>query len=262
MTEQLSLDEPIAVGSVFRKSAPRIVRDGLGPLACFFVGWKLVGLVAGIGLATLFGLVMYRIERGKGRPALIVRVALGLVLLRAVAGLISGSAKVYLGQEVLIDAVIGLILLESVRRGRPLAQLFGEEVYAFPDPVKESETYAHTFRVVTLAWASYFLVRSGVRLAAVLTLSVDHYLLVAAISDAPFLLAMLAWSIFYTSRAFRRSEELGEAVAVAEARAAGGGLDPVGPRGDSYARLTPGLYRRPRWLAPTTSSAGRFAAAT
>lgn len=220
MNEELTLDEPIAVGAVFRKSAPRVLRDGLGPLVCFFIGWKLVGLVAGIALATVFALVMYRRERRIGRPALIVRVALGLVLLRAVVGLISGSARVYLGQEVVIDAVIGFILLESIRRGRPLAELFGEEVYAFPEPVKQSATYAHTFRVVTLTWASYFLTRSAVRLAAVLTLSVDHYLLVAAISDAPFLLGLLGWSIFYTSRAFRRSEELGGAIEAAEARAA------------------------------------------
>src|SRR5436190_18281650 len=93
---ELSLDSPLALRAVLRRSAPRLVRDALGPLACFFIGWKLVGVGFGIALATTFGLVMYRHERRSGRPAIVVRVALGLVLIRAVVGLVSGSARVYL----------------------------------------------------------------------------------------------------------------------------------------------------------------------
>src|SRR3954469_23970815 len=91
----LVLAEPFAVGAVLRRSAPRILRDGIGPIVVFFIGWKLVGLVAGIALATAFAVLMYRRERRHGRPALVVRVALGLVLVRATVGLISGDAKVY-----------------------------------------------------------------------------------------------------------------------------------------------------------------------
>ena len=95
----LVLTEPFDVRSVIRRSAPRIVRDALGPIVAFFIGWKLIGLVAGIGFATAFAILLYRRERSHGRPALVVRVALVLVLIRATVGLISGDAKVYLGQE-------------------------------------------------------------------------------------------------------------------------------------------------------------------
>ena len=215
----LVLAEPFAVRSVLRRSAPRIVRDALGPIAAFFIGWKLVGLVAGIGLATVFALALYRRERSHGRPALVVRVALGLVLVRAVVGLISGSAKVYLGQEVVLDALIGITVFSSVFVGRPLAQAFGREVYPFPEEVRSSTTYARTFRTITLVWGAYFLIRSGVRLAALLTLSVDGYLLVDALSGAPFLVTLLAWSVVYTARMFRRSDEWGGEIVAAEARA-------------------------------------------
>jgi hypothetical protein len=217
---ELSLESPLELRVVLRRSAPRLVRDALGPLACFFIGWKLVGVGAGIGLATVFGLTMYRHERRSGRPAIIVRVALALVLIRAVVGLASGSARVYLGQEVVIDALLGLIVLGSVWRGRPLAGLFAREVFPLPEALRGSDTWVRTFRTVTVVWGSYFLIRSVVRLAALLTLSVDRYLLVAALSDAPFLIGMLAWSIAYTARAFRRSDEWGAAIAVAEAHAA------------------------------------------
>ena len=215
----LVLAEPFAVGSVLRRSAPRIVRDALGPIAAFFIGWKLVGLVAGIGLATVFALALYRRERSHGRPALVVRVALGLVLVRAVVGLISGDAKVYLGQEVVLDALIGITVFSSVFVGRPLAQAFGREVYPFPEEVRSSTTYKRTFRTITLVWGAYFLLRSGVRLAALLTLSVDGYLLVDALSGAPILVTLLAWSVVYTARMFRRSDEWGGEIVAAEARA-------------------------------------------
>src|SRR5205807_4993404 len=90
-------DTPTA-RSILRRSAPRVLRDALRPILSFFVGWKLAGLVVGIGLATAFAAVIYRHERRAGRPAIIVRVAFVLVLIRAVVGLTSGSARVYLGQ--------------------------------------------------------------------------------------------------------------------------------------------------------------------
>ena len=214
---ELVLEAPIAVRAILRRSAPRIVRDALGPLASFFIAWKLAGLVVGISCATAFALLMYRRERRRGRPAVIVRVALGLVLLRAVVGLITGNAKAYLGQDVAIDAVLGLIVMGSVVIGRPLGELFAREVYPFPDQIRRSETYRRTFRSITLVWGSYFLLRCGVRLAALILLSVDGYVLVAALSGAPFIIALLAWSVMFTTRRFRRSEEWGGAIAAAEA---------------------------------------------
>jgi hypothetical protein len=219
--EELVLEAPLAVRAILRRSAPRIVRDALGPLASFFVGWKLFGLVVGIFCATAFALVMYRRERRHGRPAMVVRVALGLVLLRAVVGLVTGDAKAYLGQDVAIDAVLGLAVLGSVVVGRPLGELFAREVYPFPEPVRASDTYRHTFRSITLAWGAYFLARCSVRLVALILLSVDGYLLVAALSGAPLIISMLAWSIVYTTRRFRRSEEWGGAIVAAEAAEAG-----------------------------------------
>jgi hypothetical protein len=216
---ELVLSEPFDVRAILKRSAPRLVRDGLGPIVAFYIGWKLVGLVVGIAFATTFALVLYRRERRLGRPALIIRVATGLVLIRAVVGLISGNTTLYLGQEVVLDFLIGSTVLGSIAVGRPLAAVFAREIYPFPSEVRGSRTLHDTFRVVTLAWGVYFIARSAVRLAALLTLTTDAYLLVAALSDAPFLVALLAWSILYTARRFRRSEEWGEALAAAERRA-------------------------------------------
>jgi hypothetical protein len=193
-----------------------VLRDALSPILSFFVGWKVFGLVAGIGLATVFAAVIYRHERRAGRPAMVVRVAFGLVLIRAIVGLTSGSARVYLGQEAGIDLALGLTVLGFLFAGRPLAAFFAREIYPFPDEVKSSPEFQRAFRIMTAVWGVYFLVRAGIRLAAVLTLSVNAYLLVDALSGAPFLLALLAWSVTYSIRTLESSPELTAAVATVD----------------------------------------------
>jgi hypothetical protein len=202
--------------TILRHSAPRVLRDALGPIGSFFVAWKLAGLAVGIGVATLFAAVIYRHERNAGRPAIVVRVAFALVLIRAVVGLTSGSARVYLGQEAGIDAAIGLTVLGFLAAGRPLAAFFAREIYPFPDEVRSAPAFQRAFRIMTVVWAVYFLVRAAVRLTAVLTLSVNGYLLVDALSGAPFLLALLAWSVTYSIRTLESRPELTAALAAAD----------------------------------------------
>ena len=213
---QLTLTEPIAAGWILRRRAPRVIRDALGPLASFFVVWKLIGLVPGIAAATAYALVMYRYERRRERPGMIVRVALVLVFLRATVGLVSGSAKAYLGQEVIIDVLIGATVLGSLAIGRPVARVFAREIYPFPAEAEQSQTYRHTLNVITAAWGTYFILRAAVRLVALLALSVDQYVIVLAVSDVPFLIGLLVWSVLYTIRTFRASDEWAAAITTAE----------------------------------------------
>lgn len=205
MLEQQLGMQPPAVRTVVRSAAPRLVRDAFGPLAIFFAGWKLIALPVGIVAAMLFGAAVYAHERRNERPGMIVRVALVFVLIRGVVGLASNSARVYLAMEIGIDALIACIVLGLLANGRPLAELFAQEVFPLPAAMSESDTFKHAMRAITLVWGLYFLVRSLVRLAALLTLSTDGYVLVASLSDAPFLIGILAWSIHYTSTAFRRT---------------------------------------------------------
>jgi hypothetical protein len=193
------------------------VRDAFGPLAVFFAGWKLIDLTAGIGMAALFGLSVFVHERRQGRPAMVVRLALVLVAIRASVGFSSGSATVYLAQEIGIDTLLGCTVLASLARGRPFASWFAGEIFPLPQEMRESDTFRRAMRTVTAVWGVYFLARALVRLTALLTLSTDHYALVIALSDAPFLIAILAWSVYHTAGAFRNNARWTPVIAVAEA---------------------------------------------
>jgi hypothetical protein len=193
--------------TIIRRAAPRLVRDGFGPLATFFLGWKLIGLTAGIGISVLFGLSIFLHERRQGRPAALVRVALVLVAIRAIVGLSSGSASVDLAQEIGIDLLLGCAVLGTLAAARPISTWIAADVYPFTDDMRRSQTFRDVMRRITIVWGVYFLIRAAVRLTALLTLSTNRYVLVVALSDVPFLLALLAWSVYFTTSAFRRSEQ-------------------------------------------------------
>jgi intracellular septation protein A len=214
--EQPVVMEATGPGAVVRRAGPRLVRDALGPLAIFYAGWKLVGLSVGIFLAVAFGVAVYAHERRRGRPAAVVRVALVLVAIRATVGLSSGNARVYLAQEIAIDTLLGCVVLGSLRTRRPFVSWFTEEVLPLPDELRESDSFRHAMRVATTVWGVYFLLRALVRLAALLTLNTDQYVLVAALTDAPFLVALLAWSVFFTTATLRASPQWGPLIAAAE----------------------------------------------
>ena len=200
---------PPAPGAIIRRAGPRLVRDAFGPLATFFIGWKLIGLGAGIAMAVLFGLSVFLHERHQERPAALIRVSLMLVALRAIVGLSSGSASVYLAQEIGIDALLTITVLGSLAAGKPISAWIAADVFPFTQEMRSSETFTHIMRTVSLVWGLYFLTRGLVRLTALLTLSTNSYVLVVALSEAPVMLALLAWSVHYTTRRFRGSEQWG-----------------------------------------------------
>ena len=97
-----------------------------------------------------------------------MRLALLLVAIRAIVGFTSGSARVYLAQEIAIDVLLGSAVLASLRTRRPFASWFAEDVYPFPEEMRESQTFTQAMRTVTLVWGAYFFARGLVRVAALL----------------------------------------------------------------------------------------------
>lgn len=213
---ELVLGEPVGVGAAVRRSGPRLVCDGFGPLAIFFAGWKLWGLGVGIAAAVSFGLAVFAHERRQGRPATVVRLSLVLVAIRATVGIVSGSGRAYLATEIGIDALLAFTVLASLATARPFASWFAPDIYPFPPEVLDSVVYRDVMRRITLVWGLYFLARGTVRLIALLTLSTDSYAVVVALSDVPFLIALLAWSAYYAIGTFRASPELGPLLAAAD----------------------------------------------
>ena len=216
---------PPSFRTVMRGGGPRFARDTAGPVIAFYVGWKLSGLAAGIGLATVTSLLAWRWERRRDRPGLIARLTLGFVLIQAVIGLLSRSATVYLAQPVLLNGALGLAFVGSVIAGRPLAAMFAGELYEFPPEARASDTFRGAFTRVSLAWGVYMLVRTGVQLLA-LAVSVEVFLAVKLTG------ILMSWSVWYIIHCFRGSEEFADAFEVAGPASAEITIGVPAPEGD------------------------------
>jgi intracellular septation protein A len=210
---------PITVKGILFGSGPRFARDAFGPLASFYVLWRLWGLVPGIIAATAVALLAYRVERRSERPGLVVRISLVVVASQAAVGLITGSAEAYVAVPVLVNAGYGLAFIGSIFVGRPLAGVFAEELVELPDEVKASRTHRLVFGRISLAWGMYMVVRAAVRLLILAALGVDLFVAVSFVTGFPITMALMSWSIWYGLRGFRRSEEWGPAIAALEAAA-------------------------------------------
>ena len=75
--------------------------------------------------------------------------------------------------------------------------------------MKASHTFRRVFSQISLAWATYLLLRTGLRFFTLLRSSVEFYLVINVVTGIPFTAALMSWSIWYSVRSFRRSKEWG-----------------------------------------------------
>jgi intracellular septation protein A len=208
--------QQVSVRALLLGTGPRFARDAFGPVAAFYLGWKLATLATGIIAATAVTVIAYLWERRHARTGVTAAMGLAIALAQAFVGLASGSAKWYLAPPVIVNAVYGVAFLVSVLIGRPLAGVFASETYPFPPLVRQSATFRRVFGRVSLAWAAYLLGRSLLRLVALLRASVEVFIVVNIVTGIPFTAALMAWSIWYGVRGFRRSAEWGPYLAAGE----------------------------------------------
>jgi hypothetical protein len=207
-------NEPLAPSfrSIFLAGAPRFAREAFGPVAAFYVAWTLTheNLLAAIALASAVGISLDLYERRRGRGGALALVSVAFVIVQGAVGLIADSEVVYLAQPVLVSAIWGLANIGSAVVGRPLAGVLADAWYPFPPEVKASRTYRRVFGIESVVWGLYLLARSGIRMVALTSAGVGHFVAIQLASGLPFTVALVAWSVWYATREFERSTEWDE----------------------------------------------------
>ena len=193
----------VTVGSLLRGSGPRFARDAAAPVLAFYLGWKLVGLGAGIAAGTTVAIAAFVWERTQRRSGLGAALGLGIAIVQAIVGFASGTAIGYLAPPVLANGLYGLAFLVSIALRRPLAGVFATEIYPFSPEMKASPTFRRTFSVISLAWGLTFLARCVVRLIVLVQESVEFFIAFNLITGAPVNVLLMVWSLRYGIRRFR-----------------------------------------------------------
>lgn len=203
---ELGLPDP-STRAILLAGAPRFAREAFGPVGVFYVGYELSGLVAGIVLSTVLALALEWYERRHGRRGALALVSAAFVVVQGVVGLVADSAVVYLAQPVIVSALWGIANLASAAVGRPLIGVFADAWYPFPDFVKASRTYRRVYGFESVVWGVYLLARSGIRMLALWGGSIGFFVAVQFITGVPVIVGLVIWSIWYSVRAFERSNE-------------------------------------------------------
>jgi hypothetical protein len=199
---------PVTVASLLRGSGPRFARDAGAPIVAFYLGWKLVGLGAGIAAGTTTAIVVFVWERTQRRSGLGAAIGLGIAIVQAIVGLASGTAIGYLAPPVVANGLYGLAFLISITIGRPLAGVFAAEVYPFSPEMTASPTFRRTFSVISLAWGLTFIGRCVFRLVVLSWQDVDLFIIVNLATGFPVNMLLMVWSFRYGIESFRRPPEL------------------------------------------------------
>jgi uncharacterized protein DUF3159 len=198
-----------SVAAILLASGPRFARDSILPPLAFYVAWRALGLTAAMLSATAAAAAIWWWERSRSRTGVGASIGLTLAAGQALAGLTTGSAVAFFAPGVLVNAFHGMAFFVSVLLGRPLAGTFANDTYPFPPDVKASATYRRVFSRVSLAWGSYLLLRSLVRILALVHGDVSVIVTVNILTGVPFTAGLTTWSIWYGVRGFRRSHNLG-----------------------------------------------------
>lgn len=192
----------ISVHSILRQSGPRLLLDAGGPLLCFYVGWKLENLVAGIAMAGVAGITIYSYERHQKRKGLVSGATLGFVLIQAIVGLTSNSARAYLALPALVNAVLGLAFLASVLASRPLAGEVARELVPLPAELRSTAVHQLIFRRLSVIWGVYLLILGSLLFVALPAAGINIFI-EANVGFGVLTIALLAWSIAYALRGLR-----------------------------------------------------------
>jgi hypothetical protein len=193
-----------------------VLRDVLLPylvyLALHAAGvTNLFALAAGAGLAVV--IVIADAVRDRRINVLTLIVLLTLVL-SVVVSLISGNARVTLARDCVITAGLGIVLLGSLTRRRPLlfhllaplmtAHHLDNDI-TFDRRFERSPDLRATLRISTAVWGFVLLADACLRLTAVALLSVSAAASAATILTIATVVILVGWLRFYLPRRLRAS---------------------------------------------------------
>ncbi len=229
-----------------RPIAQVVVVDIAAPLVAY-------ALLRSAGLSTVAALLLSGVFPAAAVAVGVVRhrhldaigtVVLASIVVGAVLGLISHSAKPVLAEGSVITGVFGLTCLASLRTRRPLMYALALE-FTGPDTDRgqemvqlwRHEEFRHLFRVITAVWGAGFLLEAAVKVVIVENTSAGTALASSQVLPIVWAAVLCAWTVAYGNYHRKQGERA--------AAAAAGAADQDPPQ-----RLERSLYCGSGWFTP------------
>jgi hypothetical protein len=161
-----------------KHALPQLLEGTLIPLVLFYGGLELLGLWGALGaaLAWSYAAVIRRIVTRQPVPGLLLLGVAGLTV-RAAISAATGSVVMYFLQPALGTVLFGAAFLISVPLGRPLAQKLALDFLPIPETLLTQPLVRRFFARISLLWAVTLLANAGIGLWALLTQSIETFML-------------------------------------------------------------------------------------
>jgi hypothetical protein len=202
-----------------------VVLGSLLPVLFFYAAFRAWGLTVAILIVLSWSAAVFawHYRRAHG-PDVFSATTFAFACTKAVAGLASQNAWLYLAWPSLENIIYGTAFVISALLGKPILALYAERLYPIPRSVRATETFRRAFIVVSLAWLVGHTMRAFVRLfllsltdtaapwaAATTTVSttptlpLEWYLVLDTIVGWPINIALVTFTAWYPLREFRRA---------------------------------------------------------
>jgi intracellular septation protein A len=203
----------------FGPSEWRHVKDGviglvlgsLLPVAVFYVSYQTLGFSAAVLLVLGWSALVFAWHFQRTRSAdVFSATTFGMACIKAVAGLASQNAWLYLAWPSLENMVYGIAFFGSALLGRPLLALYAERLYPIDAEIRASPTFRRAFLVVSAVWLCGHTLRAVLRLWLLsLPLPLSVYLVIDTIAGWPINASLVAFTAWYPLRELRRAGYMG-----------------------------------------------------
>ena len=200
----------MAIGAV-----PRLVEGVLAPTAIFLVLLHFFGVPAAIVGGFLWSASVIVIRRMLGRriPALVM-VGVGVLFLRTVLSLATGSSFLYFLQPTLGTAVAGIVILSSAVLGQPVVLRIARDFCPLPEDTMSDVHLRRFFLGISLLWGVTQLINAGVTLWLLVSQSVGTYVVARTAMSWGLTAAVIGVTVGWFMLMSRRRQRDGALVAL------------------------------------------------
>jgi len=145
--------------ALLRHASKTILQVSLIPMGVFYAAYSLAGLSVAIGAALAWYYVNLAVKVLRGQRILIAMViGAGLLTIRAITTLLTGSAVIYFLQPVAGTVATATAIAVTALAGRPMLDRIAHEFCPLPDELSDRLRQRRFFSRISVVWSLTYLV--------------------------------------------------------------------------------------------------------
>jgi intracellular septation protein A len=194
-----------------KEGAIGLALGSLLPVCVFYAGYQALGFSAAVVIVLVWAALVFAWHyRRTGGADVFSATTFCFACVKAVAGLASQNAWLYLAWPSLENMVYGVAFFGSALIGKPLLALYAVRLYPIDAEIRASTTFQRAFLVVSAVWLCGHTLRAVLRLWLLsLPLPLSVYLLLDTVAGWPINASLVAFTAWYPLRQLRAAGYMG-----------------------------------------------------